>query len=346
MHFSTTSLSSGRAKIAAALATLAVGVTLAGCAGSPAPQSSEVESESQSSDAKAAAGVGWPRSVEHEMGVTEIESQPVRIVSTSPSVTGTLLAMDAPVVATTAASPSPITDDKGFFSQWASVADDRGVEILYPNLEFDLESIIAASPDLVIISTSGADSVADHYDEIAKLYPTIAVDYSNQTWQELAQQLGGAIGFETEAGQAIDDFDSYAQQAASKLDVPFSSANIVSFNGSSEDSRIALTTGPHAALFKALGIEVIDPPADAVGKESRGDFASVTLENLPKAVNGDAVFLLTGTDQTVEQFNSEPVLANLPAVQQSQVYPMGPSSFRIDYYSGKEIIDLLVETLS
>ena len=51
--------------------------------------------------------------------------------STTPSVTGILLAMDAPLVASAATTPSRLTDAKGFFSQWAKVADQRGVEVLY-----------------------------------------------------------------------------------------------------------------------------------------------------------------------------------------------------------------------
>mgnify|MGYP001678707054 CR=1 FL=1 len=34
-------------------------------------------------------------------------------------------------MASAATSPSPLTDDKGFFKQWASVADERGVEVPY-----------------------------------------------------------------------------------------------------------------------------------------------------------------------------------------------------------------------
>ncbi len=71
------------------------------------------------------------------------EPKPARIVSTTPSVTGILLAMDAPLVASAATTPSRLTDAKGFFSQWAKVADQRGVEVLYRNLRFDIEAVIA-----------------------------------------------------------------------------------------------------------------------------------------------------------------------------------------------------------
>ena len=187
----------------------------------------------------------WPRTITHEMGETVLEAKPERIVSTSLSVTGTLLAIDAPVVATAATSPSPITDDKGFFSQWADVADERGVEVLYDNLEFDMEALIASDPDLVIISTSGADSVADQYEQISAEFPTIVVDYSKQTWQDLATELGDATGHEDGAAKAIEDFDGYAANAAEKITAPEGGVSIVSFNGPGADQGIGKTTGPH-----------------------------------------------------------------------------------------------------
>ena len=162
----------------------------------------------------------WPRKIKHEKGELTLKSKPKRIVSTSVTLTGTLLAIDAPVKASAATTPSNITDDKGFFSQWSSVAKKKGVDVLYPNLKFDKEALIAANPDLVVIASSGADSAIDHYKEIAAQYPTIVVDYSKQTWQELSKQLGRATGQEANAKKASADFDKYVADAAKKIKAP------------------------------------------------------------------------------------------------------------------------------
>jgi len=324
-------------------------VTLTACSGSTSQsdQSGAADLSGTASQSGSASDSGeWPRTITHEKGELELDSQPERIVSTSISATGTLLAINAPVVASAATSPSDITDDKGFFSQWADVADERGVEVLYPNLEFDLESLIAADPDLVVVSTSGADSTIDNYDQIAAQFPTIAVDYSKQTWQDLAEELGEASGHEADATAAVDDFDDYTSQAAARIAAPAGGASIVSFNGPGADQGVAKRTGPHAQLLESLGVEVHEAPEDLdTSEQARSDFAFVTLENLSRAIGGESVFLLTGTDDTVNAFESEPVLANVPAVTSSQVYPLGPTSFRIDYYSGKQFVDAVVEAL-
>ncbi|MFP6513371.1 Fe2+-enterobactin ABC transporter substrate-binding protein, partial [Pseudomonas aeruginosa] len=53
----------------------------------------------------------------------------------------------------------------------------------------------------------------------------------------------------------------------------------------------------------------------------------------------DSVFLLGASDDDVQAFLADPVLANLSAVREKRVYALGPSSFRIDYYSGRQMID-------
>jgi iron complex transport system substrate-binding protein len=149
-----------------------------------------------------------PRGAAPGAGAAPQAALPQRIVSTSPSVTGILLAIDAPVVASAATTPSRLTDDKGFFSQWAAVADQRGVQVLYRNLQFDIEAALGASPDLLVASATGADSVAQHRSELqAQGLPTVVVDYSSQSWQDIATELGRITGHARQAAEAIARFD-------------------------------------------------------------------------------------------------------------------------------------------
>ncbi|AZD86855.1 Ferrienterobactin-binding periplasmic protein FepB [Pseudomonas chlororaphis subsp. aureofaciens] len=267
-------------------------------------------------------------------------AKPMRIVSTTPSVTGILLAMDAPLVASAATTPSRLTDAKGFFSQWAQVADARGVAVLYRNLRFDIEAVIASDPDLVIASATGADSVAPHRAELeAQGLTTLVVDYSNQRWQDIATELGQRTGLERQAQAAIQRFDAHAAQAAAQLTPPPGPVSIVGYNiaGSYSIGRLG---SPQARLLTALGFTVAQLPRTLDAQVTRAsDFQFISRENLPAAITGDSVFLLGAGESDVQAFLADPVLANLPAVRNKQVYPLGPSSFRIDYYSGQQMID-------
>lgn len=282
----------------------------------------------------------WPRTITHEAGELTIPQKPLRIVSTAPSLTGILLAMDAPLVASAATTPSVLTDDKGFFRQWAEVADSRGVEILYTNLEFDIEAVIGWEPDLLVASSTGADSVLQHHGElVAQGIPTIVVNYSNKSWQELAVELGRATGLEAEAEAAIARFDAHAAAVAATLEIPPGEAAIVGYNIGGTYS-IARPESPQARLLAALGFTVAGLP-EALRQEvtRRSDFDFISRENLSAAIVGESVFLLRGEERDVEAFLADPILANLPAVAAKQVYPLGPTSFRIDYYSGRQFID-------
>lgn len=284
----------------------------------------------------------WPRTIAHEGGELVLASAPQRIVSTTPSLTGILLAMNAPVAASAATSPGPLTDSKGFFSQWAAEADARGVEVLCSNLAFDLEAVIGSAPDLVVVSATGADSVKAHLDELqAQELPVILVNYSNQSWQAVARQLGEATGLEGEAEAAIRRFDAVAAQTAQAIVPPEGSVSIVGYNIGGSYS-IGKPDSPHARLLSSLGMAVTGLPDSMRGQVTRSsDFDLISLENLPAAIQGETVFLLRATDKDVEAFLADPILANLPAVRSRQVYPLGPSSHRIDYYSGQEIMSLI-----
>lgn len=285
---------------------------------------------------------GWPRTIVHEAGALTLARQPQRIVSTSPSVTGILLAMGAPVVASAATTPSPLTDRKGFFSQWAEAADQRGVKVLYGNLNFDMEAVIGAQPDLVVASATGADSGMPYLAELkAQGIPTVVVNYSNQSWQDIAVQLGKATGLEAGAQAAVKRFDDHAAAVAARIAPPKAPVSIVGYNLGASYS-VAHPTGTQARLLEALGFTLAGLPADLRPSVARAsDFAFVSRENLPAAIQGEVVFLLRGTDKDVEAFLADPVLANHPAVIRKQVYPLGPTSFRIDYYSGIQLVDRL-----
>lgn len=103
---------------------------------------------------------GWPRQIRDSRGVHTLDHKPARIVSTSVTLTGSLLAIDAPVVASGATTPNNrFADDQGFMRQWSDVAKARHVARLYIG-EPNAETVAAQMPDLILISATGGDSRA------------------------------------------------------------------------------------------------------------------------------------------------------------------------------------------
>ncbi|WBU62150.1 Fe2+-enterobactin ABC transporter substrate-binding protein [Paracoccus albus] len=289
---------------------------------------------------------GWPRDIAHDTGELTLEQAPQRIVSTSPSLTGILLAIDAPLVATAATAVGPLTDDKGFFHQWAQAADAQGVAVLYPNLQFDIEALIGATPDLVVASSTGGDSGLDYMAELDALgIPAIALNYADQSWPEMARMLGRATGREQQAEEAIASFAAYSSDATARIAVPKGGASIVGYDIGGSWS-IGKSDSPQAEILTALGFTVEPLPENLRGAVTRSsDFDFISRENLSAAITGETVFLLAGDERDVAAFMADPVLANHPAVLSGRVYPLGKSSFRIDPYSGRQMIDTVLEHL-
>ncbi len=287
----------------------------------------------------ASAEDAWPRLVPDALGEVEIAAPPQNIASTAPSLTGILLAIGAPVKSTSTALIGPLTDDKGFFLQWAAQADARGVELLYPNLTFDIETLILAEPDLVIASATGGDAILPFVPAIRAQGMTVLVlDYSSGSWEDLARQLGRATGHEEGAEKVIRDFAEEARAVAATLTIPPGGVSVVSYNFSGTYA-VSKPTSPQAKLLAELGFTVEGLP-EAMGETAQrsSDFDFISHENLGAAITGEGVFLLNGTEETVRTFMADPVLANLPAVKSGQVWPLGPTSFRVDYYSGLDIL--------
>ncbi|STV38973.1 Ferric enterobactin-binding periplasmic protein FepB [Klebsiella pneumoniae] len=98
----------------------------------------------------------WPRQVTDSYGTHTLPSQPLRIVSTSVTLTGSLLAIDAPVVASGATTPNNrVADSQGFLRQWSEVAKARKLARLYIG-EPSAEAVAAQMPDLILVSATAA----------------------------------------------------------------------------------------------------------------------------------------------------------------------------------------------
>ena len=309
---------------------VALVLALSGCAGG-------AEEASADADTARATSEQWPRTFTNADGsTTTIEARPERIVSTV-SVTGTLLAIDAPVVGST-------TGGNGdFFGQWADVAAAEDVAPLFAAGSVDLEALIGQAPDLIVTSASGADTLIDNLDELNEIAPTIVVDQAGQTWQGLAEDLGEATGLEDEAAAAADEFDTYVADAAAKIEVPEGTANIISFNGPGETNPIARAGSAHAEILTAIGFEVEDPPVEwHTQPQAREDFVFATYENLTELTSA-TTFILSRDDAGAQTFAQDPVLATLPSVKNGAVHGLGENSFRVDRFSATEIVDSVVE---
>lgn len=297
--------------------------------------------------AESAGDGAWPCTVEHEAGTTRIDQAPTRIVSTSPSLTGSLLAIGAPVIATAAAPKTALTDDRGFFSQWAGVVEERGVQVLYPNLELDVDAIDELEPDLIIGSVNGADTVAEAYDQLSEIAPTVLLDYGTQSWQNLTEELGRSTGREQAATDLLAGYESWVAERRADVAPPPQPVAALVYLGP-DGAWVFAPDSPQAELLSSLGFEYARLPERFVAEKQAGanGVQIVSSENLAGALSQTKTLFVDapGGRGAVEDFRKDRLVANVPAVTAARVYSLGPESFRLDYDSARNTVDSIVET--
>ncbi|MCL2533760.1 MAG: Fe2+-enterobactin ABC transporter substrate-binding protein [Nocardiaceae bacterium] len=329
--------------VAIALGALAVGLTTVACSSDDTTADASTSTGTESGE--------WPRTVETARGPVTLDAQPQRIVSTSVTLTGSLLSLDAPLIGTGAQPKSTVTNDQGLFTQWADIAAERGVEVLYQG-QPNVEKITVAAPDLIVVSTSGADSAAQQVETLSKIAPTLLFDYSDKSWQDLTSQLAAAVGKEDRAQELLAEFDAKVDAAkttiAPALQAGATPVNILTYN-SPEDSKIFTTESAQGRLATRLGLSIADLPAEIAGEGAaagRSDIVGVNMENLPRALPGATTFIINAQQPGADRLKADPTLAAAPSVQRGAVYPLGYDSFRLDYYSANNVVDRIVAALS
>ncbi|RVU82856.1 Fe2+-enterobactin ABC transporter substrate-binding protein [Leucothrix sargassi] len=281
----------------------------------------------------ASAADSWPRTIENADGsVVIIKSPPKRILSTSASVTGTLLAINAPVVA----SGSAINGE--FFAQWKDVAEQRELINVWPAGKIDLEAAYGVNPDLIIVSTTGADSVMAHVSLLKSIAPVLIVNYSDKDWQTLAKRLNRALGDEVDASALIARFEQHVANTRNAMIIPEGAVDLVYYTGGGSVSYVGLASSTQGQLYQALGFSLaaLDPQFKA--KKQHSHFVEVEHEQL-SLLKGQTTFLMRRGVSDQNSFTQDPILQNLPSVTNKHVWGMGENSFRVDYYSAMEIVN-------
>ena len=210
----------------------------------------------------------WPRTLQTLQGPLTLQHPPQRIVSTSVTLSGTLLAINAPLIASGATSRnSSVSDDQGFFTQWGEVARQRQVKPLYLS-QPNAEAIAAAAPDLIVIAATGGDSALKLYDQLKTIAPVLVVDYGDKSWQALALQLGTITGNEKEAKQVIAQFEQRVALIRSKITLPPQPTSAIVYYEDGRGMNLWTPASAQGMLLTELGSTLAPPPASLQGSTS------------------------------------------------------------------------------
>ncbi|ABC30522.1 ABC-type Fe2+-enterobactin transport system, periplasmic component [Hahella chejuensis KCTC 2396] len=286
----------------------------------------------------------WPRTLVTSQGELTLEQAPQRIVSTSVTLTGVLLAIDAPVVASGASSANTeVADEQGFFRQWGDVARQRGVRPIYQGAP-DAEAIIAEQPDLIVMARTGGDSALALYEQLSLFAPVLVLNYDDKSWQELASALGAATGREQQAQAVIEEFNAQVASVKTRLQLPPQPVSALVYYEDGSGANLWTPDSAQGQLLQALGFEIATPPSHVQGGTLQGerkDIVQLAGENLSDGLQGRTMLLFSADESSVRRINQDKFLAHTPAILSNRVYAVGLDTFRLDYYSASNLLQRL-----
>ncbi|MFE0462023.1 ABC transporter substrate-binding protein [Kitasatospora sp. NPDC058965] len=291
----------------AVLAVALTGTLLAGCGSSGSAASAAAPAATTAGNDDAA---GFPRTVQHAMGSTEIKSRPQRVVVLdSGELDDVTLLGITPVGAV-----SPHLKTAGGFPTYlkSEIKDTKDVG---PMAEPNLELIASLKPDLILSSKVRHEKV---YDKLSAIAPTVFAQTTGFPWKDNLALYAKALGKEDAAKQALADYQARAARLG---------AEIKAKNGGTVPtaSVVRFVAGPTRLYQKASfsGTVLSDvglrrPAAQDVDAA----MLDVSPEQLDKA-DADLVFVTTADDPTRTQQNqvqATPVWQGLKAVKENKVF--------------------------
>ncbi|TDC69400.1 iron-siderophore ABC transporter substrate-binding protein [Actinomadura sp. GC306] len=280
-------------------------------------------------DGKAAAEGGFPVSVQHKYGTTEIKAAPERVVTVGMTDQDAVLALGV--------KPVGVVEFTGLglgVAEYPWSAQKWGgakPEVVGQREDLEFEKIAALRPDLIIGLYTGITK-AD-YDKLSKIAPTVAqsadhADYA-MPWQEMTLVTGRALGKEAQAKEVVAGVERGFAEAREKN--PSLAGKTFAVADPFKPGQYAVfgPTDPKVEFMKSLGMTVPDPVAQAAGKEQAAVIGSERLD----MVDVDRLIFLTSVPDAEKTVEKDDVYTGLKVAKEDRVVfvPYNPTGAAVSF---------------
>ena len=299
-----------RCSVAAASALL-LG-TLAACGSDASPSSSAASAAASTPAASAAApsgaadAAGFPRTISHHQGSTEIPAQPQRVVALDNSLVEAALAIGGKVVGGICAYRDQKTCPPYLGEAGKQIQDVGPLES--PNLE----AVAALEPDLIVSASVRHEAL---YDELAKIAPTVFVETTGPMWKDNIALLGQTLGLETAAADAVSAYEERAAALGKAINAKAGNPTV---------SVVRFLDGPTRLYANASfsGIILQDMGLARPEVQDVEEFAVEIGEEQIRKADADHIFVTTysGGEGNAERFQRNPLWKRLGAVAAGNVH--------------------------
>ncbi|TCN55689.1 iron complex transport system substrate-binding protein [Rhodococcus sp. SMB37] len=287
------------------------------------------------------------RAVATPMGEVTIPADPQRVVVLNYALAGYLYHLDVPIVGVTPED----ADGAGIFSEfWADDAEAAGTEFLPWSVDgFDIESIAAMDPDLIIAGGVGFPylQASEAYDDLSTVAPTVLVDRQFQTWQEQFGFLANDVFDQSDVlTQLTQEYEDRRAEVIESITPPPNPVSYVTITADGTPYVLIEDMGLPADLVD-FGFEPAPVFANSGAEPytEGGDMFEVSLETIGQVVTTPTVFVtgFNGPGPSVEELRENPIYAALPAFAAGHAYDMPYWAIRADYDEAIAFLDHLEE---
>jgi iron complex transport system substrate-binding protein len=245
--------------------------------------------------------VGFPRTIEHAMGTTEIPAKPKRVVALDASFVDATLILDTNVVGYTdyrsinGKLPDYLGEDR---TKYGAEAQAVGT-LAEPNLE----KIAELNPDLIITAKVRHEKL---YDQLSAIAPTIMSETTGPTWKDNIRLEAKALGAEDLAEKEISSYEKAARTVGETVNAKAGDPTI---------SIVRFVDGPTRLYQKKSysGIVLKDAGLARPKSQDVEDFALEISPERIKDADADAIFVAVSADEkglsakTAAQFKANPL---------------------------------------
>ncbi len=274
---------------------------------------SEAPTESVAADAAT-------RTVEHELGTSEVPVDPQRIVVVDRR--GTLAFLLELGIEPVGALEAAWLFGDPFHPMVMDAAVSAGVAPIDGTDGPNLEQIAALQPDLII---GNVRDMAETEAELAQIAPTIGLAWNFADPLANAVTIGAAVDRSEEAQTLVDDFDAALEAAASDTTDPGDVSIIGLF--APDDIRIYRSANLFARLTEALGGVMVPSEAELALDPEDDEVNFVSLEEIGLAGGSRLISFVNvapEADSAYRSLESEAIVQALPGFQSGLVLEADP----------------------
>jgi iron complex transport system substrate-binding protein len=251
---------------------------------------------------------GFPVTVEHKFGATEIPAAPERVVTVGYTEQDVVLALGV--------EPVGVREFIGGYAYkrrpWAQDALGGTEPAVVGGEEIDFERVAAQRPDLIVGVNSGMTET--DYRRLSAIAPTVAqsdefIDFG-VPWQEQTMAIGRALGREDRARALVEDVEG--RFAAAREEHPeFARSSLILAYGGGGDFGAYSSQDYRSRFFEDLGFE---PPTRVDELAGESFFVDFDEEHF-RLMDQDVVVMFGKRDDVT----ADPVFGRLDAVAEERV---------------------------